>query len=213
MIGITGESASHTDEQLESALAKIAAAAKENGIRYDISKPETRAADPDHVAKERMRTLQTASMEGRAETEWRPEPLSAAPPPGAGDPTTTYKLAVSAAGLKPADPSLELRTTDFLQLSKAREPLDAAEAALRHYGCGTCGPRGFYGTLDVHLELEAALATFLGTEQVRSSVRVGARARARVWVFPLPTFSLRHRAGDRLLLRHRHDLALTLTLT
>ena len=47
----------------------------------------------------------------------------------------------------------------------AAEPRAAAAAALRKYGCGTCGPRGFYGTLDVHLELEAALATFLGTEQ------------------------------------------------
>ena len=25
------------------------------------------------------------------------------------------------------------------------------------YGVGSCGPRGFYGTIDVHLELEVAL--------------------------------------------------------
>ena len=156
--------ASHTDEQLDDALAKVAEAAKENGIRYDITNPEVRSAAPDHAAKERMRVLQTASMEGTVETEWRPEPLSAAPPPGAVDPASTYQLAVAAAALKAAEPSLELRTTDFLQLSKAAEPLDAAEAALRHYGCGTCGPRGFYGTLDVHLKLEEKLASFLGVE-------------------------------------------------
>ena len=32
------------------------------------------------------------------------------------------------------------------------------------YGVGSCGPRGFYGTIDVHLELEEALAKFVGTE-------------------------------------------------
>jgi serine palmitoyltransferase len=31
---------------------------------------------------------------------------------------------------------------------------DAALAALKKYGCGSCGPRGFYGSIDVHVELE-----------------------------------------------------------
>lgn len=30
---------------------------------------------------------------------------------------------------------------------------------------GSCGPRGFYGTIDVHLELEGRLAKFLGAEE------------------------------------------------
>lgn len=29
--------------------------------------------------------------------------------------------------------------------------------------CGSCGPRGFYGTIDVHLELEDKIAKFCGT--------------------------------------------------
>jgi len=52
-----------------------------------------------------------------------------------------------------------------VRLARDGATLDAAEAALRKYGCGTCGPRGFYGTLDVHLELEKSLSTFLGTDQ------------------------------------------------
>lgn len=35
---------------------------------------------------------------------------------------------------------------------------------LRDYGVGTCGPPGFYGTMDVHTQLEEDLATFLGAE-------------------------------------------------
>jgi serine palmitoyltransferase len=30
---------------------------------------------------------------------------------------------------------------------------------------GSCGPRGFYGTVDVHLDLEQELAKFLGAEE------------------------------------------------
>eukprot|EP00899_Mesostigma_viride_P001408 jgi/Mesvir1/11268/Mv01068-RA.1 len=33
------------------------------------------------------------------------------------------------------------------------------------YGCGSCGPRGFYGTIDVHVDLEKRLAQFMGTEE------------------------------------------------
>lgn len=33
------------------------------------------------------------------------------------------------------------------------------------YGVGSCGPRGFYGTFDVHLDLEKALAQFMGQEE------------------------------------------------
>jgi len=34
---------------------------------------------------------------------------------------------------------------------------------LSKYGCGTCGPRGFYGTIDQHLRLEETIAKFVGT--------------------------------------------------
>jgi serine palmitoyltransferase len=41
---------------------------------------------------------------------------------------------------------------------------EKAILALRKYGVGSCGPPGFYGTIDVHLELESKIATFLGSE-------------------------------------------------
>ncbi|XP_063934582.1 serine palmitoyltransferase 1 [Zophobas morio] len=37
---------------------------------------------------------------------------------------------------------------------------------LQKYGVGSCGPRGFYGTIDVHLILENELAKFLNVEEV-----------------------------------------------
>lgn len=38
-------------------------------------------------------------------------------------------------------------------------------AALAFYGVGSCGPRGFYGTIDAHLTLEKRIANFMKTEE------------------------------------------------
>lgn len=40
---------------------------------------------------------------------------------------------------------------------------EQAIQTLRNYGVGPCGPRGFYGTQDVHMKTEADIASFLGT--------------------------------------------------
>lgn len=40
-----------------------------------------------------------------------------------------------------------------------------AHETVERYGVGSCGPRGFYGTFDVHLDLEKALADFMGQEE------------------------------------------------
>ena len=41
----------------------------------------------------------------------------------------------------------------------------ACEATINKYGVGSCGPRGFYGTIDVHLDLEKRIANFMETEE------------------------------------------------
>lgn len=41
----------------------------------------------------------------------------------------------------------------------------ACRSTIDKYGVGSCGPRGFYGTFDVHLEVEAAITNFLGAEE------------------------------------------------
>eukprot|EP00116_Pleurobrachia_bachei_P012574 sb/3472836/ len=42
---------------------------------------------------------------------------------------------------------------------------DSAVASVQKYGVGACGPRGFYGTIDVHLLLEEKLAKFMDCEE------------------------------------------------
>lgn len=38
---------------------------------------------------------------------------------------------------------------------------EAARNTINKYGVGSCGPRGFYGTIDVHLDLEVSPGTLL----------------------------------------------------
>ena len=151
-------------------LRKWEAAAAATGVLFDRSLVRSKGigASPLYAsAMKRADELRTASMEPDGPiTSWTPEPLAtwhAQPgPPLQFD-------AASEARAETADKSAErvlgVYSTDFLNMTRHVAPRAAAEAALLKYGCGTCGPRGFYGTLDVHLELEAKLATFLGTAQ------------------------------------------------
>ncbi|KAI1730025.1 aminotransferase class I and II domain-containing protein [Ditylenchus destructor] len=42
---------------------------------------------------------------------------------------------------------------------------EVAKKTIFKYGVGSCGPRGFYGTVDVHLDLEKDLAQYMGCEE------------------------------------------------
>ncbi|KAJ9080161.1 serine palmitoyltransferase component [Entomophthora muscae] len=100
--------------------------------------------------------------------EWSPEPLA--------DPLTeTEKLELESIPIlsgqfgskqKTQDGKtlLNIATFNFLDMLNSEKIKNKAIEAVRTYGVGTCGPTGFYGTLDVHLQLEKVLADFLGTE-------------------------------------------------
>ena len=60
--------------------------------------------------------------------------------------------------------ALNFATLDYLSTTSSNSLRSVAKHALSHYGCGSCGPRGFYGTIDAHLEVEEAMCNFLGTE-------------------------------------------------
>ena len=56
-------------------------------------------------------------------------------------------------------------TFDFLGLTCDHDVKRACVEVLDHVGCGSCGPRGFYGTLDEHMELEDKIASFMGVPE------------------------------------------------
>lgn len=62
------------------------------------------------------------------------------------------------------NPVLNVASFDFLGMSLEPSIKKKAADALDYYGCGSCGPRGFYGTIDQHLMFEEAIAKFMGTE-------------------------------------------------
>lgn len=53
---------------------------------------------------------------------------------------------------------------DFLGMQTSSVLKNASSEALKKYGCGSCGPRGFYGTIDTHLQLEQAISSFTKTD-------------------------------------------------
>lgn len=57
-----------------------------------------------------------------------------------------------------------LGSNNYLGLTHHPKVLEAATAALHRYGSGCTGSRFLNGSLDLHEQLEAALATFLGKE-------------------------------------------------
>ncbi|ORX90870.1 PLP-dependent transferase [Basidiobolus meristosporus CBS 931.73] len=100
--------------------------------------------------------------------EWQPEPL--VPTLSEYDRTVLEKVPVIASPSGPRHTLahgrivLNLASFNFLGLMANEEITAEAIDALRKYGVGTCGPPGFYGTLDVHKLLEKDIANFLGVE-------------------------------------------------
>lgn len=120
---------------------------------------ELRRKDPERLSEEEVDQLVA---------EWQPQPLL----------TPSRKYAQHVLSSKPQIVStmplarivvnekdcVNLITTNFLGLVGHPEVQNTAIKCLQKYGCGSCGPRGFYGTIDVHLELESKLAAFMGTD-------------------------------------------------
>ena len=73
----------------------------------------------------------------------------------------TVKLAGGVYGGRPLS---NFVSYDFLGMSGRQELLDASAKTLDEYGCGSCGPRGFYGSVMPHIYVEDAMASFMGTE-------------------------------------------------
>ena len=99
-------------------------------------------------------------------SEWRPEPLI--PQVRKDHPSLTPKSVTSLVGKRvtvDGKDCLNLVTHNYLSLVGKNEIQEKAIATVQKYGVGSCGPRGFYGTVDVHLELEERLAKFMEVEE------------------------------------------------
>ena len=66
----------------------------------------------------------------------------------------------------PSDPMTTTTTKTVVNSNHStKNPMkQAALDALDRYGCGSCGPRGFYGTVDVHLQFEEIFAHYMDSD-------------------------------------------------
>lgn len=122
-----------------------------------------RTVNPAMEAKSRLTTKETEWLI----ESWQPEPL------------VPYAEPVQLSIVERVDgnflhvrgqdePLLNLNTFDFLGFSRLPALKQASKEALEKYGCGSCGPRGFYGTIDLHLKFEQEIASFMGCEEAIS---------------------------------------------
>ncbi|CAM4730794.1 hypothetical protein PO909_022181 [Leuciscus waleckii] len=98
--------------------------------------------------------------------EWQPEPL--VPPVSKDHPSLHYDVVTGPPSHKiivNGKECVNFASFNFLGLLDNERVKLKALTSLKKYGVGTCGPRGFYGTFDVHLELEERLAKFMRTEE------------------------------------------------
>ncbi len=60
---------------------------------------------------------------------------------------------------------LNLATHNYLGFAGNETVEKSAVECIRKFGVGSCGPRAFYGTADVHVYLEEKLASYFGAQQ------------------------------------------------
>ncbi|KAI0989588.1 hypothetical protein GJ496_001455 [Pomphorhynchus laevis] len=103
--------------------------------------------------------------------EWKPEPL--VPCEQSGDDSEETPLYMTRQIEGPVghivtvdkQACVNFATFNFLDLVGSERITKVAIAAVEKYGVGACGPRGFYGTIDIHLELEKRIADIMNVEE------------------------------------------------
>lgn len=97
--------------------------------------------------------------------EWKPAPLV----PNFEDDHTEEPVVVESVSdahiIANGKKFANFAANNFLGFANNDEVKVACRKVIDKYGVGSCGPRGFYGTIDIHLNLEKEFANFYGTGQ------------------------------------------------
>lgn len=119
---------------------------------------------------EKKKDKRTKQDEEELLTEWAPEPLVPASFTKAQAEEKERKLITvesEADAIITADGKKYVNFSSFNFLGLANHPKikEECKKAIDKYGVGSCGPRGFYGTIDVHLDFEKEIARFMGVPE------------------------------------------------
>lgn len=144
-------SASHTREDINKVIQVIREVVDVVGVKYAAGQ------EPLDVKRlfEKDMAVDLGSDDDKV-TPWTPEPLADAKgaTPVQNSDGNSHAGHIDASRHDP----LNLLSDPPAQITKV------CIDKIQEVGCGTCGPRGFYGTTTDHLALEEAIAKFLGTE-------------------------------------------------
>jgi serine palmitoyltransferase len=100
--------------------------------------------------------------------EWEPEAMvdaDALKHQSSAEDFYTIESAMASRVVVNGEELLNFASSNFLDMSNSDEVKQACYDTIDKYGVGSCGPRGFYGSIDVHLEFEQAVAQFLGAKE------------------------------------------------
>lgn len=98
--------------------------------------------------------------------EWVPEPL--VPEVDENHPALRPRVVTGRPGKMVTVDGIEcinVATHNYLGMIDSPQVEEIAIQSVKKYGVGSCGPRGFYGTVDVHLNLEERIAKFMNVEE------------------------------------------------
>ncbi|KAI0394466.1 aminotransferase class I and II [Xylariaceae sp. FL0594] len=100
--------------------------------------------------------------------EWEPEPLVAQQTGLEENEAEKIPVLIGPTGpkakLSNGKTVTNLASYNFYNFNSSESIKEKAIQTLRTYGVGPCGPPQFYGTQDVHMQTEADIASFLGTQ-------------------------------------------------
>lgn len=106
----------------------------------------------------------TKKEEEKLIAEWDPKPLV---PPNTGLQVYGKQLGTKASPLVNISEKkgvLSFSSSNMLGMANNPKVISACKKTIEKYGVGSCGPRGFYGSIDVHIDLEKKMTEFIGSE-------------------------------------------------
>ena len=141
-------SASHTDEDIERSIEITYNALKESSCLFFEAKEPQEIYHAPNVTIEELLSDITKEEYYREMT-----PLS----------VNSDKREIKELPVKPKDNQIELSSYDLFDFENNKKRIDNMIDVINIYGCGSCGPRQFYGGTLEHLNLEEILCKIYNT--------------------------------------------------
>ena len=169
-------SAAHSRADLTMALQAVAEVADLLSLRFQKAPPApwAPAGTLQEVFKQRLKLQASSAKKAAAKRDAavavrakQPHPI---PSLGHGDAplaagTGERGWHAGASCYQRAPPGRLLSACDYLGLRGDHRLAEAAVKTVQRVGCGSCSPRGFYGTFPEHVKLEQQIGSFLGVNE------------------------------------------------